>query len=216
MEIKERIVTNPNMRRIVKTTNPSNTNDNFVAEVTVTEEGTVSQPGTPITAAILSNMVDSSTAQTIGGVKTFNSAPVQSIGEDFAHNTGIAVASRTRLRRNNSSTTAVTVDLPNTSGILARRGTIRQVNGSGTETSNSTATTTFKQSVTLADGEVITGVSGGGGHDGSNPAFTPFFDHYTVDGASGTVTVTLTFGRKSTTTSKSNQSYYWCITVLQQ
>ena len=38
MEIKERIVTNPSRRRIVKTNDPNNTNDNFVADVSVTDE----------------------------------------------------------------------------------------------------------------------------------------------------------------------------------
>ena len=65
MEIKERIVTNPNMRRIVKTINPSNTNDNFVAEVTVTDEGTVTQLGTPITVALLNSKADQSNMETL-------------------------------------------------------------------------------------------------------------------------------------------------------
>jgi len=94
MEIKERIVTNPNRRRIVKTNDPSNTSDNFVADVTVTDEGTVTQAGTSITAELLNGKVDKTNTIAINGnTQQLGNNPSFNIGKSMTQlNSTIATA----------------------------------------------------------------------------------------------------------------------------
>lgn len=82
MIIEERIVTNPNRRRIQKVNDPNNTVDNFLADVTIDGEGTVDPVGTLITADLLNNLFDAKAntnldnVSTIAGAKTFSARPV--------------------------------------------------------------------------------------------------------------------------------------------